>query len=468
MKRRLFFQNSSVGLIATGLLGFKAIEPEHQKGKTAKNIIIMVSDGMSTGTLNMASLLRQRFEDRQSNWLKLYEEGVVSRALMDMASASSLITDSAAASSSWGGGVRVKNGSLNTNADGTPNKPLLQKFKNVGKAVGCVTTVPITHATPAGFCITNNKRGDQSEIALQYLPLGFDVMMGGGDNYFNAAKRVDKQDVYQLFSNSNYAVLKDRQQLSNTPSSIGKPVLGVFHSDGLPYTLDRQNSVELQASTPSLKEMAEKAIQILSQNKNGFVLQIEAGKVDWAAHANDTGGILYDQLAFDDTIKVAIDFAKKQKDTLVIITSDHGNANPGLFYGEKANKNFDKIFLAKQTNDWFLNGINKQLSVAKVIERYEAANGYNINNDEAQILLKAYENLNEEGTYNAYKLPYKLLGQIQSKYTSIAWAGVDHSADFVELAMYGPGSENLKPFIKNTDLHNFLLKAANVNDLVKS
>lgn len=92
----------------------------------------MVSDGMSTGTLNMASLSLQRKEGRQSHWLRLYEEQKAVRGLMDTALGNALVTDSAAASSSWGGGVRVPNGSLNVNTDGSFNKPILQKFKTAG------------------------------------------------------------------------------------------------------------------------------------------------------------------------------------------------------------------------------------------------------------------------------------------------------------------------------------------------
>lgn len=68
-------------------------------------------------------------------------------------------------------------GSLNTNADGSQNKPILQKFKGAGKTVDCVTTVLVAHAIPAGFCIANKTQGEQDDIALQYLPLKFDVMM---------------------------------------------------------------------------------------------------------------------------------------------------------------------------------------------------------------------------------------------------------------------------------------------------
>lgn len=470
MNRRDFFQKTSLGFLGASLLDNRILTPaelDAWKGKKPANVIFMVSDGMSTGTLNMASLLRRRMEGRQSHWLQLYEQGLVSRGLMDMAAANSMITDSAAASSSWGGGVRVRNGSLNTNADGSQNKPIWQKFKQAGKAVGCVTTVPITHATPAGFCVANKARGDQSEIALQYLDLRFDVMMGGGTNFFSADFRKDKQDVFGQYAAKGYRVAKNRNEMTALAHSLEKPVLGVFHEDGLPFSLDRKSSKELENATPTLAEMTQKAIDILSRNQKGFALQIESGKVDWAAHSNDTGGILYDQLAFDDTIKVVMDFARKDGNTLVVVTTDHGNANPGLFYGEKADTNFDKIHDFRQTNEWILKGINKNSSLNQIIERHEAATGIAITNDDAKSIHAHYIEQEEGGVYNAYKLPFRALGKIQTSYTSVGWAGVDHSADFVELAMHGPGSELMKPFIKNTDMHNFLLRVCQINDLAK-
>src|SRR5882757_5584363 len=162
MQRRNFLRNSSLSLLGANLFspGFILQRNDAEKNgklkKEAKNIIFMVSDGMSTGTLNMADMLLQRKYGRQSTWMQLYSQNKVSRALMDTASANSLVTDSAAASSAWGGGVRVNNGALNVEANGTFHTPILQKFKAAGKSVGCVTTVPITHATPAGFCINNN------------------------------------------------------------------------------------------------------------------------------------------------------------------------------------------------------------------------------------------------------------------------------------------------------------------------
>src|SRR5690606_6498934 len=153
MDRRKFFKIGGLATAGAAILSpidiFANPIEIAGKGKKAKNIIMLISDGMSTGTLNMADLYLNRIHGKGSNWLQLYREQKVARALMDTASRSSIVTDSAAASSAFGVGVRVNNGSLNVNPDGSTNVPILQKFKKAGKKVGCVTTVPITHATPS-------------------------------------------------------------------------------------------------------------------------------------------------------------------------------------------------------------------------------------------------------------------------------------------------------------------------------
>lgn len=191
------------------------------------------------------------------------------------------------------------------------------------------------------------------------------------------------------------------------------------------------------------------------------MLQVEGGKVDWAAHANDIAGLLYDQVAFDKAVKVAMDFAEKDGETLVIITTDHGNANPGVIYGKYANNQFDSIQNYKHTNEWILNGIGKESSLNTVKERVEYANGFALTDEEATTLLSYYGSLDaEEGLYNPKQLPFSALAEIQKKHNSVGWISMQHSADYVELAMYGPGSELLNPFIKNTDLHYLMLEAA--------
>lgn len=246
----------------------------------------------------------------------------------------------------------------------------------------------------------------------------------------------------------------------------GQPLLATFDEDGLPYTIDHNNSSVLKAKVPTLAEMAKKAIAQMKNHPKGFVLQIEAGKVDWAAHANDVAGLLYDQLAFDEAIKVVMDFAKSDGNTLVVITSDHGNANPGLISGKDVNNNFDRIQNFTHTNEWILQGIKPSDTVSTVKDRIAEANaGFSVTDAQAKELLSYYNDAKlEDGVYNPRHLPFKLLSEIQKGYTAVGWISMDHSSDYTELAMYGPGSEQMKSFMKNTEMHQFLLRAAEVEN----
>ena len=461
MNRRDFFTNGSAGLLAghLTLFGAPGDAKAFSKGKqSAKNIIFMVSDGMSTGTLNMADLLLNRKDGHMSSWMKLYAEQTGRRAFMETSSSNALVTDSAAGSSAWGGGRKVPNGNLNVNADGSFNKPILQKFKEAGKSVGCVTSVTITHATPAGFCINNKSRGDESEIASQYLDLKFDVMMGGGAEFFLSEKRKDKTDLFAAYEKAGYTVARSRDSMLSLDNTQ-KPIMGVYCEGALPYALDTFQNFDLQKAIPTLAEMTRKTLDLLSKNPRGFAVQIEGGKVDWAAHSNDAGGLLYDQIAFDEAVQAALGFAAKDKETLVIITTDHGNANPGLFGSDKQ---FDLLQKFKHTNNWILGELDTKPTTAQLIERIEFAQGYAIKQSEAEKILARFGNKNEAGLYVANKPLFRELANVQTQYTGIGWAGMDHSADYVELAMFGPGSETLKPFVKNTELHNFMLEMTGI------
>ena len=287
--------------------------------------------------------------------------------------------------------------------------------------------------------------------------------MGGGNNYFSADYRKDKVDMYQKFEAEGYQVVKTRNEMLKATNE--KPILGVFNNDGLPFTVDRNNSKELTQKIPTLGEMTQKAIDRMKNNEEGFVLQVEAGRVDWAAHGNDIAGLIYDQTAHDEAVKIAIDFAEKEGNTLVIMTTDHGNSNPGVIYGKKTNKQFDSIQKYKHSNDWILNGFGKETSASQVKERINYANNFAVTDEEANLILSHYTSIkSEDGLYNARHLPFNVLAQIQKKHNSVGWISMSHSADYVELAMFGPGSDLLKPFIKNTDLHYLMLEAAEVEN----
>src|SRR5690625_2913195 len=232
-------------------------------------------------------------------------------------------------------------------------------------------------------------------------------MRGGGHRHFDRSLRSDGRDLYAEYASKGYHVARHKDDLQAQEARSGKMV-GTFSNDHQPYTLDHVNTPELQQSVPTLAELAELSIGNLSQNSNGFILQVEGGRIDHAAHSNDIGGLIFDQIAFDDAIGVVLDFAMNRDDTLVIITTDHGNANPG--FNSSPDRNFDQIADFTHTNDWIRRELNENSSISQVRERIEAATGLEVSRDAAQAYLDSVK-----GTYTTIynRLPSRSADMVQ-------------------------------------------------------
>ncbi len=436
---------------------------QNYSGK-AKYIIFLVSDGMSHGTLQMADLMSRRMHGRPSKWISLYEEGKVTRGLMDMTTGNSNVPDSAAAASSWGCGQRIYNGNVNMAEDGTEFEPILPIFKSAGRKTGLVTTTKVTHATPAGFSANVPRRGMEDEIAQQYYEREFDIVLGGGNIHFSPDRREDGRDMYAAFADKGYKVARTKGELGSANGF--ERTLGVFTDHHLPYSLDHANTPDLAENVPTLAEMSKYAIDNLYASGDGFIMQIEGGRVDHAAHTMDGTGLVYDQLAFDEAIKVAFDFYEEHPDeTLVIITTDHGNANPALNAAgsryDDSVPNFDKLQSFTYTNNWIMSELNDSSSISDIRSRIGTATGIEVERAHAQMLYDALRG-NFRAAYQMKERPANVLGDIMSNHTSIAFTGSVHTADYVELAVAGPGSSSIGAFTRNTDLFDLMLEAAGV------
>lgn len=468
--RRDFLRTGLAGsalLLTPALRAQSSIAVDATVPGRARNVIFLVSDGMSLGTLTMAERHRRRQEGRGTHWLSLYDRPDLRRALMDTASANSPVTDSAAASSAWGCGHKVKNGAINFAPDGRPRTPILRLARAAGKGTGLVTTATITHATPAGFAAQVEARADEGLIAEQYLEVGVDVLLGGGTKFFAPGQRADGRDLFSDYVRAGYAVVNDATALRAAPAS-GR-LLGTFGDDHLPYSLDHRADPALTASVPTLAEMAQVALARLATNQRGFVLQVEGARIDHAAHVNDIGGLLYDQLAFDDAVGVVAKFAAGRDDTLVIVTSDHGNANPGLngaggsftsrggSYGDTQDC-FDRVARFRQTNVWTLAGLGPDSTAAQVRERVHLATALDLDDDEIEMLRRALKKEHREG-YRVRNAPLVAYGQILANYTSVGWTGTQHTTDYTELAAFGPGSEAIGGLVQNNSLFGVMTRA---------
>ncbi len=435
-------------------------EPAGTPARKVRGVVFMVSDGMSPGVLTMAEAYSKLTRQKGTQWWSLLNDRKAARGLMDTASANSMVTDSAAASSAWGGGERVNNGCINVNPAGKELTPIAAILKKTGARVGLVSTATITHATPAGFAASVSKRGDEDGIAPQYLDR-VDVILGGGSGHFKAKDRLDKRDLAGEFAKAGYGIVKHRDSLL---AAREEKLLGTFTRGHLPFTIDRDQNAAMAAAVPTLTEMARAALTRFLASDKPFLLQIEGARIDHAAHLNDIGALLGDQLAFDDAVAAVLALIGKRGDILLVVTSDHGNSNPGLNgmgngYDESTRR-FSKITGMKASHErlfaeWaaIKNGTASQ--VTALIKQHL---DFTLKPDEAAALIEMFEKHPVVEWNEQLEKPEGLLGQFAGNHTGIGWTGTTHTSDPTLISALGPQSDRFTGMVKNSDVFGHLLE----------
>ena len=433
-----------------------------------KNIIIMFADGTTSsqyefGRYSSALLRQQPFAVTDVVMAKGQYQ------LMKTESANYFVTDSAAAASAMSIGYKVNNGAISITPDGKTPPTIMEVAKDRGKRIGLLSTAPIYDASPAAFSVHAKSRRDNELIVNQYLDLAPDVLMGGGSNFFlpnslPGGKRQDGKNVIEAFQAKGYQYINTPEQLKQIKSS---KLLGLFADEDLDYEIDR-NAQE----TPNLSQMVTTALQVLNQDsknsKNkGFVLFAENENTDSAGHQNDVAALMRDLWAFDDAVKVALEFQKQNPDTLVIVTGDHETGGFSPTYGRK------NLGLAGKEN--YLNVMIEQL---KQIERYKIS--LKEFSDKFKAKAKQTTSTSELNTYlnallqdnfpglvldddlrekilsqgqlnpNSNYLPSNILGLAIARQTGFYWGTAGHTPTPITVAAIGPGSQVFKGFDDNT------------------
>jgi alkaline phosphatase len=410
--------------------------------------------------LTLAETYSQLTRQRGTQWWSLLQDRQAVCGLMDTASADSLVTDSAAASSAWGGGQRVNNGSINVSPDGKEIPSIGAILKNKGVRIGLVSTATITHATPAGFAATTSKRADEDDIAPQYLDR-VDVLLGGGSGHFAAADRADQRDLAGDFAKAGYGVVSHRDGLLAAKES---KLLGTFTRGHLPFSIDRDQIPDLAAAVPTLTEMTQAALNRFLASDRPFLLQVEGARIDHAAHLNDIGALLHDQLAFDDAVAAVREMIGKRDDILLIATSDHGNSNPGLCgmgngYSESTPR-FAHITHFKASHErlfaqWkkTMGGTSEQL--AQLIEQHLH---FRLEQDEAAALVEIFQKNPIVEWNEQLSKPEGLLGQFAGNHTGIGWNGTTHTSDPTLISALGPQAHRFMGMVKNTEIFSHFME----------
>ncbi|PXA04295.1 hypothetical protein DDZ13_07110 [Coraliomargarita sinensis] len=453
--RRNFIKGAGLAGLAGTLLPGQAVSAQVKPDNRAKNLIFLVVDGMCHGTLGLAHHWNERNKGKLLNWMNLSQRADLRRCTQDTASLNSPVTDSAAAASSWGSGHRVNNGSINTAPDGESLTPLFVRAKRAGKRTGLVTTCTVSHATPAGFAANAANRSDQEAIVAQYLDREIDLLMGGGSKFFTQVEEGGKQvDYFNAFADAGYGVARNREQLKKQ-AKIDKKLLGIFAEGHMPYAIDRKNDTSL-ADTPGLAAMFKAALTNLEGSPSGFALQVEAGRVDHAGHANDPGAILHELLEFDNCIPIALDFIEKHPDTMLIVTTDHGTGGCQLDGSGRGYRDsgpaLDRINQFKYSFEW-------------LEERFRSAGEFNpdLFREATGITPAEKQSADIQAAIDNPRVNYlnsrmtRAFDDELKKICSVGWTSNNHTSENVDLFLMGAGPEQLPGYIRNNELHGIMV-----------
>ena len=352
-----------VTLLVTGCISIpeaKTTSDSATETSPIKNVILMIGDGMGPQQISLAYYYAKYAKNSpyQNEQLMLHQ--LMNRCNVGLLSTNayqSIVADSASSATQMALGVESRSEMIGLDADGNPQKSVLELAKEKGMSTGLVSDTRLTHATPASFNAHVMHRSQENDIALQMVEGSADIMLSGGYRHFLprtvsqpgtrthrywksrlplgyklTSKRTDDLDLARHAESRGYELALTKSELD---ACTGDKVLGLFAPSGMPDGIAmKQARLDPDRETPTLQEMTMHAVNRLAKNPNGFFLMIEGGQIDWAAHANDAGTMLHQMLDFDESVKAVYEWAKDRQDTVVIVTADHETGAFGLSYSK--------------------------------------------------------------------------------------------------------------------------------------
>ena len=452
----------SLFLMAAAIMPMQAIQKEEVK--PVKNVIVMIPDGTSLATVSIARWL-QWYQDPSKPKLNIdpYLCGTVRTH-----SSNAPIGDSAPTTSCYMTGQPSRTGYVSTSPEQDkdndiypteaerafqPLTTVLEAGKILqGKATGLVFTCEFPHATPADCSAHSYKRGRYDWIAPQMVHNELDVVIGGGVSILT--EEMEKELVangYNVYRNDLQGMRADK----------GEKMWALYGDKEMAYDLDRDPNQQ-----PSIEEMTRKAIEKLSKDPDGFFLMVEGSKVDWAAHGNDPVGMATDFLAFDRACGAALEFARKNGETAVVILPDHGNS--GISLGRRSCKGYDKLSkdqlfhqfsLYKLTAEGFAKKVNS-IPNSEVQQMFSQYAGFELTDEEMNALnnCKDYKNSPipaEQRKTDDNSSMYSgnltgLMAHIITSRTCFGFTTGGHTGEEVFLAAYHP--QGTLPIGMNTNI----------------
>jgi len=419
-----------------GTVGNTSVQAQVENNNNAdiKNVIFLIGDGMGVSYTSAYRYFKDNHNTPEVEKTE-FDKYLVGQQMTYPEDPEQNITDSASAATAMSAGVKTYNAAIAVDNDKSKVKTVLEAAKEKGKATGLVATSEITHATPAAFGAHNENRKNMNAIADDYyneLINGkhkIDVLLGGGKTNF---ERPDV-NLADAFKKDGFSYVTNKEQLLKDKNN---QILGLFATGGLPKMIDRTEDI------PSLEEMTTSAIDRLNKNKNGFFLMVEGSQIDWAGHDNDIVGAMSEMEDFEKAFKAAIEFAKKDKHTLVVATADHSTG--GFSIGANGIYNwFGKpVQAAKRTPAFMADEIAKGADVEKTLKSYIDQNLLPLTDAEIQSVKNAGKKSSDIST---------AIKTIFNKRSYTGWTTGGHTGEDVPVYAFGPSKERFAGQVDNTD-----------------
>ena len=288
---------------------------------TAKNVVLLIGDGMGLAQIST-------FYTDKKQWSGFDEFPVL--GFQKTHSSNNLVTDSAAGATAMACGKKTYNNAIGLDSTGTPCITILEEAEKKGKSTGLIVTSSIVHATPAAFLAHCSSRNQYEDIAGDFMKTDVDLLIGGGMQYFDRRK-MDNHDLIDTLKERDYAVFDFRNQNLQKVVPSPKKNFVFFTADNQPLPASQDRTY--------LPYAAKMGVNFLKQrSEKGFFLMIEGSQIDWACHANRANLLTGEMQDFDSAIRQVLEFAKRDGETLVIVTADHETGGLGLIHGNNKNQ----------------------------------------------------------------------------------------------------------------------------------
>lgn len=310
----MYLKNKIIAAIVGILvLGFSCTPANEQKEDSqdakdketttqVKNIIFLIGDGMGLSQVSSAFY----YQDKEPSFKRFNHIGLIRTS-----SAKQKITDSAAGATAFACGEKSYNGAIGVDVNGDPLTSIIDILSENGLSTGLIATSSITHATPACFYAKAKQRSEEELIASQLPGSGVDFFAGGGIQFFSG--RSDGLNYLDSLQAHGFKV--DTSSLDVNGINSDEKYGFLLAKEGMPRMLDGRGDYLPQAT--------QAALDYLSQKDNGFFLMVEGSQIDWGGHENNAEYLISEELDFDKTIDVALDYAEQHDNTLVVVTADH-------------------------------------------------------------------------------------------------------------------------------------------------